>query len=180
MPPFLRLLLSALLSLACLVQARYICNPTSASDSYPYCINIPDKMPSDNCGGALPLVIYLGGAGTRGSGGDVYSRVSTDLLVDSYVGYRLADDCFPKTTYDGFGMLLSRYRNGNSSQVTLAAERLLPFFLSQQYSLTDTPRFVTVIPMAPYTEPGNPNQAVYHYWAQVSKSSFKMYKRASS
>jgi hypothetical protein len=28
-------------------------------------------------------------------------------------------------------------------------------------------RFITVIPMAPYTEPGNPNQNVYHYWPQV-------------
>jgi hypothetical protein len=67
-----------LVCLASLLQARYICNPTAASDSYPYCINIPDVIPSDNCGGALPLVLYLSGSGAKGNGMDVYSRVSLD------------------------------------------------------------------------------------------------------
>ena len=31
-------------------------------------------------------------------------------------------------------------------------------------------RFITVIPMAPNTEAGNPKQNVYHYWPQVRLS----------
>lgn len=62
-----------------LAHARYICTSVADSDSYPYCISIPDKMPSDNCGGALPLVIYLGGSGTKGTGTDVTTKVSLCL-----------------------------------------------------------------------------------------------------
>lgn len=60
-----------------LAHAKYICDPSSAGgQSFPYCVSIPDKMPADNCGGKLPLVLYLGGSGTKGEGNDVVNHVS--------------------------------------------------------------------------------------------------------
>lgn len=70
-----RLMPLLLLCLTSIVQARYVCNPTSASDSYPFCIHIPDAMPADNCQGTLPFILYLPGSGAKGVGTDVYTHV---------------------------------------------------------------------------------------------------------
>jgi hypothetical protein len=65
------------------------------------------------------MVLFLGGSGTKGDGEEVKQHVSRNIYA-----CMSSADVRSKTTWDGFGRLLSQYRKGNDSAVNkLAGER---------------------------------------------------------
>jgi hypothetical protein len=149
----MRALLRNIVMAACLVPAataKYICDKDSLKGLYPFCINIPDKIPQDNKAGRLPTILYLGGSGTVGDRSNIEALVSPDCnrrpKLPSTNAYTLH-----QTSVDGVGKLLKNYRSGNMSEVnTFAAQR-----------------FITIIPVAPPVSPANPGRPDKHYRPEV-------------